>query len=123
MKEIIYGGEPKIVDRGVYNGLKYIIINLGSHPAAYVENIIGIRDYLDDRLSNIDVHGGLIYCESAYWDSTDKTSYLGWDYGHIGDCIVFSDLLYNGKKWTYEEILSEVKSVIDQLIELNKGVR
>lgn len=49
MKEIIYSIERKkeVVDEGVYKGVKYTILNLGMHPAAYVENIVEVSDHYD----------------------------------------------------------------------------
>lgn len=129
MKEMIYGTKRKVevLYEGTYKDHKFAILNLGTHPTAYVENKLkGIVDYCDNQLENIDVHFGFSYMGGAYWDKDDKTEYLGWDYGHVGDYMGYSldwDIFdFDEKKHTTKEIYDEVKSVIDQLIELeNEG--
>lgn len=39
MKEMVYGATPKceVLHHGEYKGYKFYIINLGTHPTAYVE--------------------------------------------------------------------------------------
>lgn len=124
MKEMVYCDKkkPEILDSGEYKGHKYVILSLGSHPTAYVENKIGVADYWDNILDDIEVHGGFTYCGNAYWDENgiDKTDYLGWDYAHSGDLYYNSLFSENGKKWTTEEIFSEVKNVIEQLIKIEE---
>jgi len=121
MKQIVYSNHRKleVVDEGEYRGVKYAILNHGTHPTAYVENIICLTD--DKPLySNIDVHGGFTYCDLPYWKDEKDAVYLGWDYAHYGDCMGYDSIWRDGKKWTYEEILAEVHSVIDQLLEIKK---
>ena len=124
MKEMVYCDrkKPEILDSGEYKGHKYVILSLGSHPTAYVENKIGVADYWDNILDDIEVHGGFTYCGNAYWDETnsDKTNYLGWDYAHLGDFCYNSLFLEDGKEWTTKEIFSEVKNVIEQLIKIEE---
>lgn len=121
MKEMVYSDKLKleILYQGVYKEHKFTILNRGYYPTAYVENKLNITDIFDERIDFVDVHCGFSYWGEAYWDKEDKTSYLGWDYGHICD--------YNGalpfaedKQWTTEEIYEEVKFVIDQLIKLQE---
>lgn len=60
MKEMIYSAEQKkeVLFSGEYKGHKFCIMNLGTHPTAYVENKIkNLVSYDDDRLYEIDVHG------------------------------------------------------------------
>lgn len=49
-KEVLYEGE--------YKGHKFVILSLGNHPTAYVEDKIGAVDYDDIRLDDVEVHGG-----------------------------------------------------------------
>lgn len=125
MKEMIYINKPqrKILDSGIYKGFKYVILNLGYHPTAYVENKIGVDDYTADELDDISVHGGFTYLGQRMSADGDDTEYLGWDYGHYGDYSLTDELMpislrINGKKWTTQEILDEVHTVIDQLEKL-----
>lgn len=126
MKEMVYSAEGKaeILFNGEYNGYKFCIMNLGTHPTAYVEcKLENCNSYGDERLASIDVHCGFTYMGKNYWDKTDITYYLGWDYAHYCDYAgYFTKLgIDEGKRWTTAEIYNEVKSVIEQLITLAEG--
>ena len=116
----------EILDEGVYDGFHYVILSLGSHPCAYIE-LPNTHKYYGKDYYNIPIycHGGLTYSSNegivfpkdnlshrdGYW--------IGWDYAHYGDfCyygIPYLDCGSFDKKWTTEEILKEVKDVIEQL--------
>lgn len=126
MKEMIYQEKrtKEVLHSGVYRDHKFVILSLGTHPTAYVEcKIYDCASYGDKRLENISVHGGFTYLDFAHWINDVKTIYLGWDYAHYCD---FSGLFLReplegrpiGVRWTTAEIFEEVKSVIDQLIEV-----
>ena len=109
-----------ILDKGNYNGYDYYIISYGTHPCAYiiipVENPLYGRDY---NSIDIDVHGGLTF--GGHHNLLEDRWCIGWDYAHAGDCVSYSELdKYNDKRWTTEEILEDVHSVIDQLNKLVK---
>lgn len=138
MKEMIYSANriKEVLHSGEYKGYKFCIMNLGTHPTAYVEcKLENCNSYGDKRLDEISVHGGFTYLDNAYWDETDKTTYLGWDYAHFMDYagykLNFLDRMRSkeNKKWTTAEIFEEVKHVIDQMSvitrmkEYNKLVR
>lgn len=120
MKEMVYQKNRKIeiLYNGEYKGYKFAILNLGTHPTAYVENKNGFPDY--DKTNELAAysHGGYTYFGGAYWDKEDKTEYLGWDYAHCDDFVGYytSDSgLWCTKQWTTAEIYEEVKRVIDYL--------
>lgn len=47
-----------------------------------------------------------------------KKYYIGWDYGHIGDYMEHRGKIVNeGKKWTTDEIIEEIKRAIEWLNE------
>ncbi len=122
MKEMIYKCEnicEEVLAKGEYKCHKFVILSLSTHPTAYVENKINALDYDDERLDDIEVHGGFTYCGGAHWDKTDDTNYLGWDYTHLYD---YNALIpeYGGKQYTTEEIYEEVKHVIDQLCKIEE---
>lgn len=50
-----------LIDEGIYKGIKYFIISYGTHPCAYIENVWKFDDYDDDRLYEIEVHGGFTF--------------------------------------------------------------
>ena len=126
MKEMTYlpGRVQELLHSGEYSGHRFAIVNQGTHPVAYVEcKIKGIKNYDDDRLDEIDVHGGFTYFGACYWAEPDRLKYLGWDYAHYMDFIGHLPMLpsvRNGKMWTTSEIYEEVKSVIDQLCVVEK---
>ena len=126
MKEMIYSTEHKceILYDGIYEGHKFAILDLGTHPTAYVEcKIKGCTSYNDERLDDIRVHGGFTFFDKSRWSSPDETYYLGWDYAHFGDFVGYelkfpSELRTDSKRWSTQEIFDEVKSVVDQLIKV-----
>lgn len=127
MKEMVYQKEPKreILFQGEYNGLKFAILSLGTHPVAYVEcKIKTITSYRDPRLEELEVHGGFTYFGRGYWNEKDFSLYLGWDYMHFLDYKGYftenDPLNLCTQKWTTAEIYEEVKSVIEQLSQLKK---
>ena len=110
-----------ILDEGVYKDYHYAIVSLGSHPCAYIELPKEHKYYgkgYDDI--PIDCHGGLTYSSEGLLPSNHDCHrdgfWIGWDYAHLGDyCGWFNVFDSTGKKWTTEEILQEVKEVIEQL--------
>lgn len=125
MKEMIYGESkenPDVLYSGEYRGHKFAILNLGSHPTAYVEDKIGLIGYEDFRLNGISVHGGFTFHDTGYWSNdSEEISWLGWDYAHYGDFMGYystdNPFYYHTKQWTTAEIYEEVKGVIEQIIE------
>lgn len=125
MKEMVYSANriKEVLHSGEYKGYKFCILNLGTHPTAYVEcKIENCCSYNDERLDNISVHGGFTYFGKGFWDKNDK-DYLGWDYAHFMDYAGYEENFpahlrssFDTKKWTTTEIFEEVKFVIDQLI-------
>lgn len=126
MKEMVYTENrhtPEILDKGEYRGVEYVVISLGTHPTAYVENVAKAADEDDKRISNVSAHGGFTYYGPDYWNpnKTHDTTYLGWDYAHAGDFVGWhSHCAYwiGEKHWLTEEIVVECKRVIDQLLNL-----
>ncbi len=122
MKEMIYQAEYKreVLHSGLYQDYKFIILNLGLHPTAYVENKNGFSDFYEaNEITNYMPHGGFTYCGQACWDKSDNRNYIGWDYAHCDDFsgyYIAGDGLYETtKRWTTAEIFEEVKRVIDFL--------
>lgn len=129
MIEMVYQPKRKIevLYSGTYQDYKFAILNLGTHPTAYVEcKLDNCNSYGDKRFDTVSVHGGLTYMGEAYWDKSDKTVYIGWDYAHYMDYAGYEmefpgDLRTNGRKWTTSEIFDEVKSVIEQLSNITQN--
>lgn len=124
--EYQYDRKVEILMEGKYKNYQFYILNLGTHPTAYVEiprgsNLFG-KDY-NEIICDIDVHGGLTYADDHLQDIKKDSWFLGWDYAHYGDYTGCEEILpatirTGGKKWTTLEIFGHVTEVINQIIEM-----
>lgn len=124
MKEMKYGIEKKIeiLYNDTYKGFEFYIMNLGTHPTAYIK-IPNTHKYYGKHYDDINlyVHGGLTYSDDYLYLNEHKKIkgwFIGWDYAHYGDFVGYDMIFcenYTNKKWTTEEILKEIKNAIDQL--------
>ena len=128
MIEMIYQDrlkEPIVLANGQYKYYTYWILSLGSHPTAYVEvprgHPLWFRDY-DFSSDYIDVHGGLTYSKNYLHGCNTGEWTVGWDYAHFDDAYYSSLMPEYGRRWSVREIFEDVKSVIDQLVELKRVV-
>jgi len=139
IKQMVYHSK-RIIDllyKGKYRRYSYYVMNLGTHPTAYVEiskdNCLYFKSYNEiyDMGCDIIVHGGLTYSNKCLLISNDtkldNSWFIGWDYAHCND-FTGTDLTYpefatDGKKWTTNEIIKECKNVIEQIIEINELFR
>ena len=122
-KEMVYSANrinPERIAEGTYKGLDYYVLNLGTHPCAYIdvtETLLNGKEYGD---IDVKCHGGLTYLRN-YLTTVDKHGwFIGWDYAHCCDFVGYElempiDIRTNGKKWTTVEIVNECKQVIDQI--------
>ena len=137
MKEMEYQATRKIelLFDEEYKGYHYYILNLGTHPTAYVEipkgNKLFSKNYNEIYEDDIDieVHGGLTYSRNFLFldkdTKKDNSWFIGWDYAHYNDYCGYDELYpqfaTGGYKWTTEEIIEECKSVIEQIIKANNN--
>ena len=140
IKKMKYKSNRKIelLFNDIYNGYHFYILNLGTHPTAYIEIPKNNKLFnLDYEKIDLDVHGGLTYSSNKLLigenTSMENSWFLGWDYAHAGDYMGFYEdfnkwnintinSLNDCKKWTTEEIIEECKNAIDQIIDFeNKG--
>lgn len=131
MKKMIYGEgryrDPIVLMDDYYKGYRFFILNLGTHPCAYVVLPEG-HEFHGESYDDIPIgcHYGLTYSED-YLNVYGVPKYLkkqnvwiiGWDYAHSGD--YYSGMYSLGKaikdkKWSTEEIFEEIKDVIEQLL-------
>lgn len=129
MKEMEYGKDRKIevLDTGYCLGFLYYILNLGTHPTAYIKIPKDHKYYGKDYGEiDLDVHGGVTYSNEGLNISKNQRIegwFVGWDYAHYGDYIGY-DLIVpkiyrvDGKKWTTKEIYEEVRQACYQLNQL-----
>lgn len=121
--------KTEILDKGEHLGFEYYILNLGTHPTAYVQIPKGHPCFELYRDSiNIYVHGGLTYAKKYLVINNNepiKGWFIGWDYAHYGDYTGFDEMYpiefrAGGKKWTTKEIQEDVFEVCKQLKEMEK---
>ena len=122
----------KLLFKGKHKGIKYFILDLGTHPTAYVQ--IGLEhplysiNYSDIPSVVNHVHGGLTYSSRGlvYNHRRHFWKYkwvLGWDYAHCDDYYAFDYKVLeneykptlNGKKWTTKEIIEECENFCNSL--------
>ena len=115
-----------LLAQGTYNGLNYYVLSLGTHPCAYVEcDKNHIVD--DDHIYDIDCHGGITYNEKILIlpdKRLESIQFIGWDYAHCDDYAGYEvnfpeDIRVGGYKWTTDEIITECRNVIDQVVNFN----
>lgn len=113
--------EPVRIADGVYRKMPYYVLNLGTHPCAYVDTapagITTVNPY------DISCHGGVTYTDNRLATVEGKGIFIGWDYAHCGDYDGYRGAMHEyafgfAKKWTTEEIVAECKAVIDQIFEI-----
>ena len=120
MKEMIYQAERKIevLDTGYCLGFLYYILNLGTHPTAYIKIPRDHKYFKKDYMEiDLDVHCGPTYSRDyLYISKNNKVDgwFVGWDYAHYNDYAGYDEIMpkeiqTGGKKWTTEEIYKEVK--------------
>ena len=121
--------DRKIIKQSIHRGYEYVITSLGSHPCAYVIIDETHPLYQNNCMEWLGiVHGGVTYSEailSPIVNVEDNKWVIGWDYAHAYDyyCIDPDNERMNmqGKKWSVDEIMDDVKLMIDYLIETKKA--
>ncbi len=125
--EMVYTGdvtERTLLAHGIYKGLDYYVLSLGSHPCAYVN----CKNYLINE-DDIECHGGVTY----HADHLDlpliaiEGNFIGWDYAHCYDFIylktdTLEDALRSsrGKKYTTDKMIADCINVIEQIVEVDE---
>lgn len=139
-KEIKYGVEPRIYEKGVYKGYTYYIVEGFMNPCAYVVLPKGGLFHRHPLYKKntwdvlLPVHGGTTYLEGTFYldDIGKKNFIIGWDYAHAGDFIYFDpalsegeeiyglDKIEKGHRYTRKEIYSDITYAIDFIEEAYK---
>ena len=135
MKEMIYEEQikkPEILLQDEYQGYKYLVVSMGTHPCCYVEIPKTDAIYKDNSLiEEIDCHGGITFNGQRNFDKKMKY-YIGWDYAHIGDYLgcyeyisktVRISLGEKDHKYTIFELKNGCIEVINQLTNLNQKLK
>ena len=130
IKEMEYGKEERteLLCKDKYKNYNYYVLNLGTHPTAYIEipkedKLYGKTYFkIYDMGCDIDVNGGLTYSSNELMGIKSENWFIGWDYAHYNDYCGYEEdmpesIRTYGKKWTTEEIIEECKNAIDQIID------
>ena len=135
IKEMEYGKERRtdLLCKDKYKNYNYYVLNLGTHPTAYIE--IPKEDKLYGKSydeiyrigCDIDVNGGLTYSDNELMGISSDNWFIGWDYAHCGDYCGCEETMPEsirtyGKKWTTKEIIEECKNAIGQIIEFEESL-
>lgn len=102
-----------ILSYDTYKGYEYLVLSFGTYPCAYIR-----ADKLTKKQINYidkNCHGGITFSKKSMGGYLKNTEgeWIGWDYAHFNDYI---DAYFSyGKKYTTEEIIREIKSIIDKL--------
>ena len=124
-----------VLNFDIYKGYQYYILNLSTHPCSYIvldetDKLYGKDiDELDE--TGIYCHGCWSYAEktlssktNSYVNEYEKKWVIGWDYSHHKDWVSYmseeTNLMLGNKKWATSEMRTEIREVIDQIIEYNK---
>lgn len=106
-----------VVLSGHYESRYFEISSFMGHPNAYVSFPEGEKyntwEKLKDFWDNLEYkpHGGFTFIGRRKKDLL----MAGWDYNHLGDLVTYEPIKEDGKKWTLEEIFTEVVNVIDAI--------
>jgi len=129
-QEICYNNDEDFFDivDTKYKGVRYVIINRGKHPCAYVECEKEFIDkYWDENnyemKCDISVHGDVTYCgrfDDLRGCQGMEGYCFGWDYAHAGDWAGYLTDEQNGnaRKYTVGMIVDECKNAIDQYLKV-----
>ena len=130
-KEIVYNNINHfavIVAAGVYRNVKYVCLNLGIHPAAYV---MCSQEFLDKHVDEYETIEGIhVHCGITYVGKANELLGLeeynspcfGWDYGHAGDWAGYmseeENIAFNHTKYTTDMLIKDCQDAIDQYLQI-----
>lgn len=110
----------EVLAHDTYRDYEFAIVSFGIHPCAYVGIPKGHRFYRKNynlkMFNKIPAHCGLTYSKTGIGPLMQDKWVIGWDYAHSCDYTSLFPLEGN-KRWSTEEILEEVKEVIDAIVE------
>lgn len=127
MKEF-YTSRSTTLENGTYRGRRYRIgTNSFGAPVAYVQVFDEDREETvsnpDGILAHIDTFEYFpyecTYYGKAYWNDNDPNTYAGWDHmNYAVYCQALNGMPgYDGRRYTFDEVLNEVKMTIDLILE------
>ena len=125
-QEKIYRNErcQEVLKTGTIKGIDYAIVTYGTHPCCYVRVNKNSKlyeiDYQDvDDMISYNPNGGFTFSDKNFFPfDKDKNKWvLGWDYAHSGDYHPYWN--EQGKKQTEKSLMTEVKKVINAIVEID----
>lgn len=77
--------EREVIAEGECNGFEFYVLNLGTHPTAYVNVPKEHKDYWNRKLEfDLDVHGGITYMSESL--CIDEDIRIGGFWVRLGLC-------------------------------------
>lgn len=122
--------KAKVLCKGTYKNYDFIIVNMGTHPTAYVRlphthpAYEKFYDLVNPTPKDVFNQIFTFSDTSAHFKGHLDTEipegwYIGWDYAHIGDYVgsIFpnSSMTINTRKYTTTEIIADCESAINYL--------
>ena len=112
--EMVYSSQRSfgILSYDTYKDYEYLVLSFGTHPCAYIRADKLTKKQVD--YINENCHGGITFSKKSMRGNLKNIEgkWIGWDYAHSID---YTGYFPYGKKYTTEEIVSEIKSIIDKL--------
>lgn len=111
----------EIVAEGTLDGYEYLIRTNGMFPTAYVKTnkkqLLKCLGY-----AKTVAHGGFTF-SGKFPNGEPEGYWLGWDYAHVGDYVPsfhryeedMRKIFGEPHKWTIDEIMEDVKRVVELL--------
>lgn len=133
-KMVYYSGRihpPEVLCLGKYLNYDFLILNMGSHPTAYVK-VPKDHPFFGKFYDECNPPHGFLGGPFTFSDSSANFAnlldqpipdgwYLGWDYAHVGDYTGYwseeENMRMGNRKYTTEEIILDCEEVVKYLKE------
>lgn len=130
-KELIYQSTyslRQVIADDYFKGVRFLCVNIGDHPCAYIQSTQEFVDRHTDKYGNIpdlEVHGGVDHT-GTFERMTGMENYdgvwIGWSYGHSGDWTGHMSNEKNTKcghrKYTTADLIADCKEAIKRYLKM-----
>ena len=129
-KELVYKNTYKlreVIADDYFNGVRFICVNIGDHPCAYIlvtQEFVDRHKDLYGDLPDIGVHGGVTHTGplDIHGLNNPEDIWIGWNYGHAGDWTGHMSNEKNAKcghiKYTTADIVTDCKEAIKRYLKM-----
>lgn len=106
------------LDHEMYSGYEYLVVNFGSHPAAYVR-IPKEHPYYEKEFWNMKIKP---HSDLSFGGTLEKYNlegfWIGWEYNLFGDFVAGRTREYITEGWHKQYVTSEIIEKIHDVIDL-----